>query len=217
MQGLTMGGNFGQMLGVDNGFTMTINADGTGKMTFGDETTDLTWAENDASSIYVTPQSSSGAMKQEATLITLKDGALFMPYEQDGQQASIIFTHDGNYAGAKQISLADAKPITAEADLLGTWKLTGMNMGGISMYGDAKTMAAAMGGEESWVTFKEGGVAEMSSGNGSWAVSSDGATITITDITGTNTLPVLKLDNEIAIDYTAVFGGTEFIMVMAKA
>lgn len=145
-----------------------------------------------------------------------------MPIEQDGRQASIIFTADGNYTGAKKISLDNAKPITSEAELLGTWKLSGLNMGGVSMYGDAQAMAAAVGGQESWIAFKEGGVAEMESGEVAWAVGDDGATLTTTDIMGTNTVPIMALGDEIAIDYSAVIDysasiGHDFIMVMSRA
>lgn len=212
-----MGGNFSQMLGVNGGFKLTFNADGTGKMELGTDAGELTWAANDDSSIYMTPQSATDAMKQEAILVTLKDGALFVPYEQNGQQTSLIFTHDGSYAGAKQVTAEGAQPITSEADLLGTWNLTGMNLGGISMHGDAQSMASAMGNAATTITFKEGGVLETSSGQGTWAVGPDGATITTTDATGTSTVPVTKMGDDIVIDYSTTFSGTEFIMLMAKA
>lgn len=216
MQGITMGGNFGEMFGAAEGISLVINADGTGTMAMGEDSSPITWAAEGADTINVTVQSDTGATTQQAIPITLKDDALFMPFEQDGRQATIIFTKDGNYADAKQITMADAKPITSEADLLGKWALVGINMGGVSMYGDASSIAAAMGGEETSITFKEGGVLEMSTGEGSWAVDANGATLTSTDITGTNTVPVVKLGDDIAIDYSAVYG-TDFIMVLAKA
>ena len=209
-----MGGNFGEMLGVDNGIAMTLNADGTGSMVYGEETVDLSWATEGSDAIYVTVQGGELAT-QEAMLVSYKDDALFMPFEEDGQQATLIFTKDGNYAGAKQISVADATPITSEAQLLGTWKLAGMNMGGVSMYGDVESMTAAMGGEDSSITFKEGGAVEMTGSEGTWAIDANGATLTSTDITGTNTVPVLMLGDDIAIDYSGVYG-IDFIIVMAK-
>ena len=222
MQGLTISGNFGDMLDVQDGITLIIATDGTGSMGMGEEATILTWAADGPDSIYATIQSETEFTTQQAIPITYKDGALFMPIGQDGQQASIIFTADGNYADAKQISLDSAKPITSEAELLGTWKLSGLNMGGASMYGDAQALAAAMGGQESWIAFKEGGVAEMESGEGAWAVGDDGATLTTTDIMGTNTVPIVSLGDEIAIDYSDVIDysastGHDFIMVMSRA
>ena len=215
-QGVTMGGNFGEMFGVEEGVTMTVNADGTGKLALSDQAGDFTWAENDASSIYVTPQSADGVTAQQAILATCKDGALFMPYEQGGQTADLVFTRDGNYAGAKQITLEGAVPITSEEKLYGTWKLVGMNMGGVSMTGSAEDLGALMAGGEPDITFEGGGVAQMSAGNGTWAVTADGATLTSEDITGKHTVPILAIGDEIALDYSGAFGGVDFIIAMAK-
>ena len=211
-----MGGNFGEMFGVEEGVTMTVNEDGTGKLTLSDEAGDFTWAANDANSIYVTPQSADGAATQQALLATCKDGALFMPYEQDGQTADLIFTRDGNYAGAKQITLEGAQPITSEEELYGTWKLVGLNMGGVSMTGSADELGAMMAGGASDITFEEGGIAKMTTGDGTWAVTGDGATLTSEDVTGKHTVPILAIGDEIALDYSEAFGGVDFIMVMAK-
>lgn len=219
MQGITMGGNFGELAGVDSGTggDIVVNADGTGSLTFGDKSGGFTWAAEDANMFYLTMQSETGATAQQAIQVSYKDDALFVPLEQDGRQMTVIFTKDGNYASARQISLDGAQPITSESALLGTWTLVGMNMGGVSMYGDVQSMSNAMGSAVSTVTFKEGGVVEMDSGTGSWAVSADGASMTSADIMGTNTVPIVMLGDEIALDYSQVFQGQTFIIVMAKA
>ena len=215
--GLILGGNFGQLLGVGDNGGLTFNADGTGTLTLNSETYSFTWTAEDNGTINVAPQSENAIMKQSIVPVTIKDGAVFMTMEDSGQQGNLIFTKDGTYDKAKQISMADAKPITSEAALLGTWTMVGMNMGGISAYGDAESLKNAMGGTETSVTFKQGGVAELSDGTGSWAIDANGATLTSSDITGTHTVPVMQLGNEIAIDYTEAYGGTEFIFVFAKA
>jgi hypothetical protein len=63
---------------------------------------------------------------------------------------------------------------------------------------------------------EEGGVAQMSAGNGTWAVTADGATLTSEDITGKHTVPILAIGDEIALDYSGAFGGVDFIIAMAK-
>lgn len=215
--GLILGGNFGQLLGVGDNGGLTFNADGTGTLTLNSETYSFTWTEGDGGTINIAPQSENAIMKQSIVPVTIKDGAVFMSMEDNGQQGNLIFTKDGNYDKAKQISMADAKPITSEAALLGTWTMVGMNMGGISAYGNAEALKGAMGGSETSVTFKEGGVADLSDGTGSWTIGANGATLTSTDITGTHTVPVMQLGSEIAIDYTEAYGGTEFVFVFAKA
>ena len=210
-----MGGNFGQMTGMSEDSNMIINADGTGKLEFDENSGDFAWTQEGADSIWVSPQSDE-VSTQQAILVTYKDDALFVPMEQDGQTVTLIFTKDGTYAGAKQITLDGAKPITSESQLLGKWTLVGMNMGGISMYGDAEAMKAAMGGTDASLTFKESGTIEQESGEATWAIDANGATMTSTDITGTNTVPIVAVGDDIAIDYSQTYG-MEFIILMSKA
>ena len=84
------------------------------------------------------------------------------------------------------------------------------------MTGSADDLGAMMYGGESDITFEEGGIAKMTAGDGTWAVADDGATLTSKDITGTHTVPILALGDEIALDYSESFGGYDFIFVMAK-
>ena len=100
VRGTTMGGNFGELAGKGSGGDMIINADGSGTLELRGASEPFTWAAEDASSFYLTVQSETGPTAQQAILVTYKDGALFMPFEQDGQQMTAVFTKDGNYAGA---------------------------------------------------------------------------------------------------------------------
>ena len=100
VRGTTMGGNFGELADKGSGVDMIINADGSGTLELGGTSGPFTWAAEDASSFYLTVQSETGPTAQQAILVTYKDGALFMPFEQDGQQMTAVFTKDGNYAGA---------------------------------------------------------------------------------------------------------------------
>ena len=92
-----MSGNLNEVLGTAEGVTLALNADTTGKMIYGGEAADVSWAPESNDAIYVTPQSANGFAKQEAILVAYKNDALFMPFEQNGQQITIIFTKDGNY------------------------------------------------------------------------------------------------------------------------
>ncbi len=100
VRGTTMGGNFGELAGKGSGGDMIINADGSGTLELRGASEPFTWAAEDASSFYLTVQSETGPTAQQAILVTYKDGALFMPFEQDGQQMTAVFTKNGNYAGA---------------------------------------------------------------------------------------------------------------------
>lgn len=204
------------MLGFTDSGKLTINADGTGEMTLGEQPGSFKWTASGDDTIVLTPIV-DGAESDATVTVTSKDDALFMDMEQDGQSATIIFTHDGTYEGAKLINMAEATPITSEAELIGTWKLVGMDMMGISIYGDADSLGNMMGAEaDATITFEEGGVATSSTGTDSWAVSADGATYTTKGLSGEVVCPVMKLGDEIAIDASETMGGMEFIMVLAK-
>ena len=213
MNGVTMAGDFSQYVGMDNGGVLILNADGTGSINLGEgrENGDLAWAVTGDDAATITVNGTD-------TPLAYKDGAVFMTFSQDGQTATIVFTQDGVYTDAKVVSAADGKPITSEADLLGTWNLTGLSMGGISIYGDAEALAGFMGGDDSgsYITFEEGGVAKMSTEDGTWAVDANGATLTTKFFTEEVTCPVLMVGDDIAIDLTEAASGTEFILLMSK-
>lgn len=215
-QGVTMAGNFAAMYDMTEVGTITLNEDGTGQMNLGGDSVALKWAETGADAITLTAEATTD-YTGESIPVTYKDGALFMSFEQDGQSATAIFTQDGTYDGAKVIDLASAKPITAEADLLGSWKLVGMQMMGITVYGSADALASMSGGTDPTITFEQGGVFKTGETEGTWAVDANGATVTTDDITGTNTYPVLMLeDGGIVFDMTELMQGQEFAMLYEK-
>lgn len=215
--GVTMSGNFGDLVGVGQNGTMTINEDGSGSLSFDNQAVGIAWTAGDDNSISVAFKNSTETESQDAFTITYQDGALLFPMDSvDGQLGTLYFTPDGTYAGAKIISLDDATPITDASALIGTWKMVGMNMGGVSFYGDVSSFSSMMGGQETVITFKEGGVADTSGNEGSWEVTADGATLTSNDAMGTNTVPAMMLDGNLALDYSQAIGDTQFIIVLAK-
>ena len=216
-QGLTMGGNFADLAGVQEDTSLVIKTDGTGSMTMEGETIELVWTEAGSDAITIKSPDESKAALAEGVPITYKDGALFMEMEMEGDKGTIIYTQDGNYAGAKQISMDATKPISSDSELLGTWKLVGMNMGGVSLYGNADALAAMTGGNDTSITFEAGGVAKIGdTESGTWAIDSNGATLTTEGTSGTVACPIAMLDGELAVDYSAAFGGVDFIMLFAK-
>lgn len=209
--GVTMAGDFSKYVGLDGGGTLAINADGTGTLNLGESRSgDFKWEASGDDAITAT-------VNENSTPIEYRDGALFLVLEQDGQKGSAIFTPDGTYAAAKEITVKGATPITSEAELLGTWKLTGLSMAGISVYGDADTLRAAMGVEaDPDVTFEKGGVAKMNTEDGTWTVDANGAILNTKFVTEDVACPVLMLGDDIVIDFSGA-AGAELYMLMSKA
>lgn len=215
MNGIMISGDFTQILGEEGSlsdFGMTIKKDGTGSIAWSDENVELTWTQKDDNTITVTPtkESDSGITTVD---VRFDDNALKMKMEDESFSGDLIFTADGKYADAKEISADGAKAITSEDALIGTWKLSGVNMMGMSMYGDADDLAAAMGEVgDTTITFEKGGTAKAFGEDGTWKVGSDGATLTLS---GTD-VPVKALGDDIAIDASAMLGGTTILMVFSK-
>ncbi|MBQ9004116.1 MAG: hypothetical protein IJ087_19920 [Eggerthellaceae bacterium] len=216
-QGVTMSGNFGALFDMGDSGMLTIKTDGSGTMNFGGETAEFSWAESGSDAIDVTVIGDTKITIAQTTPITYKDDALFMDIEQDGQAAIAIFTKDGVYAGAKDFALSDAKPISSEANLLGTWKLVGMKMMGIAVYGTSDSLSSMNGGVDQSLTFEAGGVVKIGDTmQGTWAMDANGATITSEDITGVHTYPVLMLDGMLVADMTEIMQGQEFATIYEK-
>lgn len=215
-EGVTMGGNLSQILESEENPSLVINEDGTGTMTMNSDTFSFTWNENGDEGIALNAEGAINDETGNQTSLKLEDGAVFMKFVQDEKEAYMIFTEDGTYDKAKVITMEGAEAITSQDDLLGRWTMSGMNMMGVSAYGDAEALSNMNGGLETFVDFKEDGTVEMNGQQGTWQVSGDGATMTSEDITGVHTYPIKKTADGIVMDSSESFGGMEFIILFIK-
>lgn len=219
-QGVYMAGNFTELLELSdegNGnVTLTVNADKTGVINLGDESAGFTWELKSDDVMTITPQTDTDKVGETAD-ISYKEDALWLTIEQEEQEASLIYTKDGIFPGAKDFRLSDATPITSDKDLIGKWSLSGLKLMGIAMYGEGEALKNAANGVDMHIDFKEDGKADISNGSGgSWEVNSEGAAITYSDSMGTHTLPVLKLGDDIVVDSSELLNGNEYLMVLSK-
>ena len=224
----TMGGTTGTTFG------MTLKEDGTGTFVSGDTTYPITWVESpagititDASATASGSAASASASDSTASSaasgdlggfgtsadLGYADGVLALAKEQDGQAATIFFSKDGKLPGAVEITAENAKPITNEADLVGTWELSGMNMMGLSVYGEGKDLSAMMGSEGLDMSIKcdAGGKGTMSGSEFDYTVGPDGAAM----VSGDTKVPIQSLNGSIMIDMSEQLG-MPLIMVYSK-
>lgn len=218
-QGVYMAGNFTELLELSdegNGnVTLVINADKTGIINLGDESTNFTWEMKSDDVITITPETDTDKVGQTVD-ISYKEDALWLTIVQEEQEASLIYTREGVFAGAKDFNMADATPISSEKDLLGKWTLSGLKMMGIAMYGTGDALKNATGSEEIYLEFKDGGVLDSSGSEGSWEISSEGASVTYSDSLGTHTCPVKKLGDDIVVDSSELLNGSEYLLILSK-
>lgn len=208
-QGMTMVGDLSAVVGEDIDIAMTIKDDGTGTMSFQGDSTDLKWTQKDASTITITAEAD-----EDKTLIdcTSKDGALFMtaPIE-DMEDATIIFTADGKYAGAKEIDFANAAPIKSADELVGDWTMCGVYMMGVSLYGDPADLATIAGDTDISASFTKDGKASIMGEDTTFVVEADGAYI----LDGEDKVPVKSLDGNIVVDLSDMLG-SDMALVFGK-
>ena len=157
--------------------------------------------------------SSASAASGNTVEFTLTDGVLSGALESDGEQGTMLFTKDGKLPNAVEISTSAATPITSEADLIGEWKLSGMNMMGMIAYGDSETLASLSGEGDTSVVFEQGGKCKMAGEEAKYTVGENGAEI---EYNGTK-IPILGLDGNILMDLGSVSGsGVELVMMYSK-
>jgi hypothetical protein len=238
-QGITIAGDFSMFLGSNDKITLNIEKDGKATMSMGSQTANLTWeasgndikfkkdesasassasasASASSSSTSSSPFFDDSSSSSSEFTATIKDNALVIDISQDGTSMSMIFTADGTYADAKVIDVNKADKVTSESDLVGDWKLSGMNMMGISMYGDPSDLSAMMGSTAASSTdltakFEAGGKATLMGEACTYTVDSNGATISMSG----QSLPVKKLGDDIVIDFSGIYG-MDFAFAFSK-
>lgn len=210
-QGVVMSGDFSELLEMDDEGMLNIDEGGAGKMKMGDESADITWKMNGDDAITVDSEKAEKPID-----IAYEDDALLMTIEEDDQEATAIFTHDGTYAEARTISMDGAEEITSEDELIGSWNMTGMAIMGISIYGETEDLTKMSGGEDMSVTFEKGGVAKMMDSDCSWTVGSDGAYFSFSGMTDEYACPIKKLGDDIIIDMSKIMGEGEIIILLSK-
>ena len=206
-QGITMTGDLSAMFESEETSALSIKSDGTGTLTFADDSNDITWKQKDDDTLTI---SIADAEDPFAATIELKskDDELFLEMSNDEFSGTLIFTADGTTKNAKEISFAEGSDITSEDELLGTWNLTGVRMMGASMYGDASDLSVLAGSEDASITFEAGGTCTMFGGEATWTVGADGAAIESLGIS----MPVKSIGDDIMLDVSELMSamGSEY-------
>ena len=101
--------------------------------------------------------------------------------------------------------------------LVGTWALSGMNLAGVTMFGDKAALSELAGGDDMTIVLESGGTGKAFGEAITWTVSPSGAVITSPD----GALPVKALGNDIIIDASGAtgsldFGGASILFLFSK-
>lgn len=220
-QGLVLVGDLSQMADVDIDMELTIAEGGGAKMSVDDETSNLTWKLIDDDTISIAAAKAEDESEGEETVLgdddavelTYQGGTLVMQMENEGKTVDVSFTPDGTLEGFSAITVASAVPITSADGLAGTWGLTGMNMLGVSMFGDTETLTSALSssGESDYtLVLNEDGTGTLLGQPIEWKVTdtgavltSDGAEIALLDRNGEL---LVDMSGTISIEMCMLFG-----------
>lgn len=215
--GILMGGDMtaalqmtGELEGKDVGgdlMVITIAEGGKGSMSMMGESYDITWTET-ATGATLTPVATEQNPEPTSIDATLEGNALSLMMDEN----KVYFTPDGKYDALKVYDLTAAKDVSSESELVGDWNLASMSMMGITMQGDAATMANQMGLEGTALSFATGGKCTAFGSETTYVVGTDGASITDEGLK----MPLKMLDGQLVIDMGSAYG-MDFSLIFTKA
>lgn len=220
--GLTMVGDFSQLIDVDINMVLTIADDNTATMTFDGDTANLTWETVDDNTLKLSAVKDEETDDEEAVLgedgtieVAYRDDTLVMESESDGQLITITFTTDGTLEGYEEITADNAKPFTSKDELVGTWNMCGLNMYGVSMFGNMDDLAAAFSSgtnNDYTLVLNEDGSATLFGAQASWKAADEGATLTAGDTKFT----LFDYDGKVLINMSGASADYQMLMLFEK-
>ena len=179
--GVTLTGDLSSILQTETGMTLEIKEDGTGSFVLGEQTIAFAW-QLDGSDIELTFEDDSSDedanWDSKVTRGSLEGETLTLDME-DILNAKLLYSKSGTIDGIFVIDAASAKPITSEDKVQGAWKLTGMSIMGMSVYGDAEALSAMSGQSlNANLTLNADGTGELSEAPVTWTTDKNGTTLT---------------------------------------
>lgn len=206
--GVRLVGDIAAVMGTDGTMEFSFAEDGKGTFSFNGESVDVTWELKDDDNINIEIEQAASdedqdEEKSETTTITAayKDDELTVDMEEYG--GTMVFTHTGKSKQYAEIVTDDATDITSKDALVGEWKLTGMNLMGISVYGNSESLGSFAGQSfDANIAFDADGTGKIADSDLTWTVDDNGATLSIEG----STAPIKQLDSQILIDLTEPIG-----------
>lgn len=220
--GLTIAGDFSMLFRDVESITMELRDDTTATMSFGDIDVDFMWEKADDTNLRVVRSSNEADEEVTGVLgayesadLSLKDDSLVMTLgEGDEVSTELIFTMDGTLKGYEPLATNKASDIAASDDLIGEWKLSGLRISTVTLYGAADVLAELVDSStDTTMTINEDGTGTVMGSSFTWK--REGET-TVFSYDG-DTVTVKTLDGDIILDMTNMLGGkVDTVMRFAK-
>jgi hypothetical protein len=205
-KGVTMTGDLSVLIDADESMTLEFKEGGTGSFGFAGESSDYTWKFVDGSAelTFASGEDASSEDLSDKTIkATLESDVLTLDMEEVFE-AKMLFSKTGKIDGIFTIDASTAKAITNKDDVQGEWKLSGMGLMGVSVYGDADALSEMSGQTfDATLSLAADGTGTFSGSEVTWQTTADGTSITAS---GT-TMPLKCLDDtHIILDVPEIVG-----------
>lgn len=221
--GITFAGNFASMVGAKDKVVLSLAEDGTGSLAIDENSVDLTWEASGENAIEMTADSSfadlglgggkvSADKKSVVVGGTYKDEMLALDLGEADYANIMIFTRDGTIPTLPALTTEAAEAITAGETLVGNWTLSGVNMNGMMLYGDADNLSALVGDQDLSLTIAEDGSVAFMGAKGTYNLSDDGATLVLDEAVVT----VKKIEDDLILEFSEDVAGIPMVMRFAK-
>ena len=207
---IVMTGDFESVFGQELDISLTVDAAGTAKLVYNDQSIDCNWDLKDDNTIALTAanlENTDGTklLAGEAVNVTYDTTNDTLVMQDTETNAMLVFSQTGAIEGVLDITADNGTPITSKDALVGTWRICGLNMAGVMMYGEADDLAQYMGDSDLSLVVKDDGTATIMGESITYTTDSKGA---VFDIEGIE-CPVYAFgEGELLLDLTPGFGQT---------
>ena len=221
--GITFAGNFATLVGSEDKVVLALSEDGTGSLAIDENSVNLSWEASGENTIEMTADSSftdlglgggkvSADKKSVVVEGTYKDEMIALDLGEADYANNMIFTRDGTIPTLPALTTEAAEAITAGETLVGNWSLSGVNMNGMLLYGDADNLSALVGDQDVSLTIGEDGSVAFMGANGTYNLGDDGATLVLDEAV----VAVKKIEDDLIIEFSEDDAGIPMIMRFTK-
>lgn len=210
--GLTIAGDFSMLFRDVESISIELRDDTTATMSFGEVVVDFTWEKVDDTNLRIVrsgddaEDSATGVLgAYDAVSLSLKDESLVMTLgEGDEVSTELIFTADGTLKGFEPLATDKATDIATSEELVGEWKLSGLRISTVTLYGDADVLVEMVDAStDTTMSIREDGTGTVMGSSVTWK-SEGGKTVLSYD---DKTVTIKGFDGDIIIDMTDMLGG----------
>ena len=218
-QGLTIVGDFTMFMEEDENMVIVLDKGGNGNMSFGDDSIDVSWElkSDDVVTLSVANDSDEAdesetvdaIVAQETLDLTYEDGELVMEIDDEDFSGVMTFSADGTTKRYPELAPSAFMDLTSADGLAGAYGLSGVNVQGVTMYGEPEALAEITGeSTDTSMTLNEDGTAVLLGYDVTWEVGDDGGKIVLDE---SHVIPMSAIGTGLVLDFSELYGSSMYM------